>query len=59
MGAGKGVMIWRMPVLGEDDVFEPRCGFEDGPDDGVSCLDGKSPARTEIILDVDNEENIL
>jgi hypothetical protein len=36
-----------------------RCDFEDGLDDGVPCLDGKSSSGTEVILHVDNEENIL
>jgi hypothetical protein len=65
----EGMLVWmraserlvprRMPVLGENDVFESR---RDGVDDGndfVATGHGQRPARAEIVLNIGDEEDVL
>ena len=59
MRAGEGMMSRRMPVLGEDDVFEMRRDLVDYRDDLVTARDGQRSAGAEVVLHVDDEEDIL
>ncbi len=57
-GCERRVMLG-VPILGEDDVFKQRSDAMDGADHGVSIGNGKRPARAEIVLHVNDDENIV
>ena len=57
--AGEGLMPGSVPVLGENDVLEVRRDVMDDRDDFVAAGHGQCPAGTEIVLNVDDEENVV
>jgi hypothetical protein len=58
VGAGKGDMACRVPVLGEDDVIEAGGQGVDAGDDFVAAGDGKGTAGQEVQLHVDDQESV-
>ena len=57
MARGERDVVWRVPVLGQNDMPElPHQAVDDGKD----CLgvrDGETTAGTEVVLDIDDDEN--
>ncbi len=58
MGVGEGDVIGRMPVLHQHDVPELPLERVDRPDHRVAARDGERPARQEVDLHVDDEEQV-
>ena len=52
-------MAGRMPVLGQDDVFEALCEAVDHRDDLVSFRNRQRAAGTEIVLHVDDDQRFV
>ena len=55
----EGGVIWRMPVLREDDVLKQRRDAMDGLDNGIAIGNGKRTAGAEVVLHVDDDQNIV
>ena len=59
MAGGKGCVVCRMPVLGEDNVVEVWDEAVDGRHDSVSARYGETAAGAEVALDIDDEEQVV
>ena len=59
MAGGKGKVPARMPVLGENHMREPLCQSIDERHDLVAARDRERAAGTEVVLNVDHQQNIL
>jgi hypothetical protein len=51
-------MAWRVPVLRQHDVTETACQAVDDRHHLVPARHRQRPAGTEIVLDVDDDENV-
>jgi K+/H+ antiporter YhaU regulatory subunit KhtT len=51
-------VVWWVPILREDDVLKPFYQVINDGDNFVSIGDGKRTARTKVVLDIDDEENV-
>src|SRR5262249_1308132 len=58
MLGGEGLVTRRMPVLGQDHVAETPRQPVDDRHHLVAARHGERAARTEVVLDVDNDENV-
>ena len=59
MGAGEGDVGRGMPVLGENNVGEAGGECVDEGDNGVGVRYGQAAARTEVVLEVDDEQRVV
>src|SRR5206468_1065864 len=55
----KRLVAGRMPVLGQDDMLEAAGERVDDRHYLVAARHGEGAARTEIVLDVDDDEDVL
>ena len=56
MGAGKGGVAGRVPVLGEDDDWKASGETIDRLDHRVPIRHGQCPTATEIVLNIDDDQ---
>jgi hypothetical protein len=59
MGACEGGMPSGMPILRENNMFKPRRDAVNDLDHSIAIGHGQRAARTEIVLDVDDEECVV
>jgi hypothetical protein len=52
-------MTWRMPILGQHDVVEALGQAIDDGHDVIAIGNGQSPARAEIVLHVDRQQQVV
>ena len=59
MGAGEGGMRGGVPILGEDDVPEFGSDAVNDGDHRVAIGYGQRAARTEVVLHVDDDKDVM